>query len=232
MKTVFNRVLDLLFPPRCIFCADIMLQKKETMICDTCLLGLKAANKAVCPICKKVRPCKCLPYIKEVCSVFEYNDTARKGIWGYKFRGRKAAGKGYAGLIANRVKAVYVGIDFDYVMCVPMTFKGIYKRGYNQSELLAKNVSKLLSIKDGAKFLLKVKETQKQSRTKNKTQRRKNVEGVFTIQKKFEKTLENKSILLIDDVVTTGSTLKECAKVLKRAGCRQVYCAVLCSSPR
>ena len=107
----------------------------------------------------------------------------------------------------------------DFILCVPMTEKEEKERGYNQSELLAKEVGSRtgLSLFDNLK---KVKETDRQKKLTAK-ERRENLKGVFDVVRADE--IKGKNVLVIDDVYTTGATINECARVLKRAGARKVY---------
>ena len=97
-------------------------------------------------------------------------------------------------------------------------------RGYNQSELLAKEIAKILQIKIDTKILKKTKNNTTQS-TLNKAQREKNVIGAYKL-KKLEK-IKNKKILIFDDIYTTGSTSNECAKVLLQAGIPKEHIGIL-----
>ncbi len=108
-----------------------------------------------------------------------------------------------------------------------MTRLAVFKRGYNQSEELARACAKLMALP--FEPVLEKYRSNAPQRTLNRSRRMKNVRGVFRIRKSHSVT--GKRYLLIDDVITTGSTLGECARVLKTGGCSEVCCAVLCTTP-
>ena len=112
------------------------------------------------------------------------------------------------------------GLKADFLACVPVTDKVLKKRGYNQSELIMRYISQELNVPCHDAFY-KVKESVFQ---KNITaaQRRKNVSGVFLLKQKTN--IKDKNVLIIDDVITTGSTLSECAGVFKRGCAKNVWC--------
>lgn len=104
--------------------------------------------------------------------------------------------------------------SYDTIIPVPISSKRRRERGYNQCELLAKEIARLVQIEYNNKCLYKVKNITEQSKL-NKEEREKNIEGVYEI--KNQHTLENKKILLLDDIFTTGSTVNECCKMLRQA---------------
>ena len=117
-------------------------------------------------------------------------------------------------------------MDFDYITCVPMHKEQKLNRGYNQSELLAKECADLMRTKY-IHSLEKYKKNQVQH-TLSGAERRKNVKGVYRpINKEM---LKGKRVLLIDDIITTGSTLAECTKILSKCGCSDICCAAVCSA--
>ena len=113
---------------------------------------------------------------------------------------------------------------YDIIIVVPISKKRQKERGYNQSELIAKEISKMLSIKIEKNIIKKLKNTPPQS-SLNKEQRQENIRGVYKVFN-IEK-IENKNILIIDDIYTTGSTVNECSKMLRKAQPRKVDVLVL-----
>ena len=112
--------------------------------------------------------------------------------------------------------------DFDCVCEVPMRGRDRRRRGYNQAELLAKHTAKLLNIPHKKRLLIKTKNTKTQH-SQNMEQRWMNIRNVFAVNSKYDVT--GKTVLLIDDIKTTGATLDECARTLKLKGALEVYCA-------
>ena len=109
--------------------------------------------------------------------------------------------------------------SYDTIIPVPISKKRRKERGYNQSELIAKEMAKNLGIEYNTDCLIKVKNIVEQSKL-NKEERQKNIQGVYELHK--QNRLQNKKILLIDDIYTTGSTVNECCKILKQASPKQI----------
>ena len=126
--------------------------------------------------------------------------------------------------MAASIRANLPGVAFDQITCVPMRTAKEKERGYNQSALLAQELSKLLEIPVHCHLLRKCADTPAQHELKG-AERRGNVFGVFEVAK--PELTQGKTILLCDDVKTTGATLDECAKMLKLAGAQEVYCACI-----
>lgn len=123
-----------------------------------------------------------------------------------------------------RFSSVYPSVEPDYVCAVPMTEAKIQKRGYNQSELLARQICSEL-IFNYSELIVKVKDTLNQHNL-SKQDRLNNLNSAFSVNR--ETDIEGKTILLCDDIKTTGTTLKECSDVLFKAGAKDVYC--LCAA--
>ena len=138
----------------------------------------------------------------------------------YKFNEKAYLYKTFAAIVlANKKICDYID-SFEIIMSVPIHKKRYYKRGYNQSELLAKEITKNFGkINFRKDMLVKIKNNTAQS-TLKKEERLSNVEGAYKVRE--EKTLENKSILLVDDIYTTGNTANECAKMLKLAKVKEI----------
>ena len=156
-------------------------------------------------------------YFDRAYSVFSYEGIVQKAILAMKFNNLASYAKTFAKylvFIANKV-----GLSYDLVTFAPMSKKSLRKRRYNQAEQLAKHFCHLLDKDDLlVEAIVKVKETQAQEQL-NKTERKTNLIGAY----KINADVKGKRVLIIDDVKTTGSTLNECAKVLKDAGATTVY---------
>ena len=114
----------------------------------------------------------------------------------------------------------------DIITAVPMYYKNMRERGYNQSELLAKECAEIFNI-PYAELVEKHKKNKAQHTLKGK-ERESNVQGVYRVID--SQAVADKNILIIDDIITTGNTLGECCKVLKKAGCKNICCAALCAA--
>lgn len=211
---IWNGILDLLFPPRCVFCGAI-LRAGESGICDECqtklpwIVGQAAEQK--------------FEFVSLCVSPLWYQDDVRESIHRYKFYDRSGYAKVYGKLIAQCVSD-HLSDRFDFISWVPLSSKRLRKRGYDQAKLLA--VAAALNLDCVAvDTLCKVHDTDAQSSIKDDSARRANVLGVYEVPD--PELVAGKRILLIDDVVTTGATLSECARVLRIFGAKEVVCASL-----
>lgn len=209
-----NILLDLLFPPRCVFCRNI-LKQGESGICTHCQsqlpwsVGQSAEQK--------------IEFISLCASPLWYQGDVRESIHRYKFSDRNGYAKTYGCLVAQCVTDHLTG-RYDLITWVPLSSKSLRKRGYDQAMLLA--MATALELGNVAvETLHKVRDTDPQSSLKDDAARRANVLGAYEATDPV--LIEGKRVLLIDDVVTTGSTLSECARVLRTYGAADVVCATL-----
>ncbi len=214
----------MLFPPVCVFCLRPALS--ETGPCKACLSEIPYITEPICEVCGfEKHGCACkekvLGYDRAL-GVYHYEGYAKEALLRFKRNAYKSTVEQFSEQLAQTINFRYKGVKFDAVCCVPMTEKDLYRRGYNQSELLARKAAE----KIGAKFknlLCKTRETKQQKLCDN-IGRFANVLGSFDLRK-GERAYGN--ILLIDDIRTSGATLSECSKTLKLAGAEKVYCACL-----
>lgn len=151
-------------------------------------------------------------YFDRAYSVFHYEGAVKRAILQMKFNNCGTYAKVLAGYLA--CFAELHGITFDAVCFAPMSRKSFKERGYNQSELLAKYFCDILGVNDRLTYaLIKVKDTERQERL-GKEERKTNLVGAY----KINADVKGKRVLVVDDVKTTGATLNECAKILKRGG--------------
>lgn len=207
--------LDLLFPPKCPFCGKV------------------TDGHTVCPACQKT-----LPWTEEKETVRKlssnlscaaplwYEDTVREGVLRYKFQGVVAAADVLGELVARCAAEQYFG-EFDTVTWVPVGPKRLRKRGYDQTRLLAEAACRLWDTVP-EQLLRKPLDNPPQSELKDPAARRANVLGVYELVP--GSSVEGKNILLVDDVVTTGATLLECARMLTDAGAASVRCVTLAAA--
>ena len=130
--------------------------------------------------------------------------------------------------MTNKINESFCDINFDFVTFVPLSKRRYRKRGYNQAELLALKIADRLSI-PCLKSLNKIRETETQ-RGASAKERRVNLFGAFDLVDGFD--IDGKTVLLVDDVKTTGSTLNECSEILKAYGAKAVYCSVFAVTKR
>ncbi|MDE6181635.1 MAG: ComF family protein, partial [Eubacteriales bacterium] len=151
-------------------------------------------------------------------SVFEYNEKTKFSIHRLKYYNRPDYAKYFAKMMYLKFCKLE-NKEYDLIAYAPMHFKKKRKRGYDQAELLAKEFSKLANIKLSKNNLIRTKNTLAQSKVSYE-ERKSNVEGIFEIKDYSE--FKNKNIILIDDIYTTGNTILQCAKEIKKAGANNI----------
>lgn len=209
--SVIDSLLDLIYPPRCMLCRRV-LKDGEHDFCCKCESELgRFRNSEVRRDVKYVRLCV---------APFNYKDELRASFHRYKFGSVTAYGRIYADFIAKSIDENQISCDI--ISWVPLDNKGLRRRGYDQSEIIARALADKLNI-PCEKLLEKVRKTKRQSSLNDREARRKNVSGAYRCVVKEE--LLGKRVLIVDDIVTTGSTLGECALQLSRNGCNEIYAA-------
>lgn len=213
-RAIAARVAALFFPNRCLSCHQIITT--DTVFCTACERRYSRERR------ERFFPLHIRRDEHRQLSCFTaavYAGGLKQSIARLKFHGRTGYARSFAKLM---ISSELDFSRFDVVTCVPMTEKARRKRGYNQSELLGKELAKLVSL-PYEPLLKKVKENRRQ-RSLTKKERMYNVQDVY----ESSGDIMDRQILLVDDILTTGATLSECAAVLYRAGAGYVYglCAV------
>ncbi len=210
-----KKLLDVLFPRRCMFCGQQMEENGE-----------------VCSVCEKKLPYLEDPFCEQqmgavdrlYCALW-YDDRVPQGIYNLKFRGKSHLHRWFAEAMIKAMRNELQREHIDLVTCVPMHRKRQRRRGYNQAQLLAQEVAYLLNV-PYSDCLKKVKLTREQHRLSAKERALRQKDSYFC------QALSGERVLLIDDVCTSGETMKECACVLKEAGASLVIGAAACRTPR
>jgi len=210
-----ERLLNLLFPSKCILCQRV-LEKEETDLCRSCRVDS--------PECAGVH--KNFSFLDSWTAVWYYKGYIRKSILRYKFYGARHYAPAYGRMLAMRIRQEYPD-DFDILTWVPVSRLRRMVRGYDQAELLAEAVGQELGMVP-VRSLCKVRHNRPQSGISGQAGRRANVLGIYKIACPQE--LHGKRVLLLDDVITTGATAGECARVLLTAGAKEVHCGCIATS--
>lgn len=201
--------LNLLFPIKCGICNKI---SKEA-ICNNCLNNLYKIEKV------KIINVKNNYYNKHL-YIFDYKGIIREKIIHYKFRDKAYLYNFFAKIILKNKKIYRFIKSYDIIIPVSISKQRFKERGYNQTLLIAKELAgNIESLELNNNVLFKIKNTAPQS-TLNKAERKSNLKGAYAIKNETE--VKNKKIVILDDVYTTGSTAKECSKLLKSAGAKQI----------
>lgn len=212
--------LDLLFPARCAGCGA-----GGSFLCDACAASLQGAGPPRCPRCWR-------PGVAGVCdrctaeppafdglfAAYVYIGLSRELVHHLKYRGTTAL----AGPMASLLAAALAGrrVDADVIVPVPLSGLRGRTRGYNQSEAIARGLSRELALPLAARALRRSRHTPPQARSADAEARHRNVAGAFVAR---GAQVAGRRVLLVDDVTTTGATLAACSAALKAAGARSVW---------
>jgi ComF family protein len=234
MKTPgpIRSILNLMYPRRCMGCGVRLEDSGKGVLCGVCLSQSERAGADACPRCAgqrgphatgKAACASCggesLPFTWAAC-VYRYSDPIRKTIHGLKFQGDLSPVDWIAQELIDTLGGVKWVSELDLVVPVPLHWTRRLARRFNQSELLARPVARANGLPLVVHALRRIRRTVPQS-TLEPDQRRENVRGAFRAVRPSR--IRGKVILLVDDVMSTCSTVSECARTLKRAGARRVH---------
>ncbi len=163
-------------------------------------------------------------YFKELLYIFKYEGIIRKTILKYKFQEGSYLYKTFVKFILKNQKFFEFIKSYDTIVPVPISKKRYKERGYNQSYLIAKEISKKTKLELQNRCIIKRKDVIEQSKL-NKEEREKNIKGVYEIIDK--ENLQNKRIILVDDIYTTGNTVNECCRILQKAQPKSISVIVI-----
>lgn len=208
----FAWLSDLLFPEKCLLCTRV-LEEGEVDLCRHC-----RSHISECSLPKEK-----LPFLDSWLALWYYEGDVRRSLLRYKFHGRQNYAPGYGRLLAMKLLRED-WTDYDLVTYIPISDKRRRKRGFDQVQLLAREVALQLQL-PLVPTLRKVRHNQPQSAISGRAHRKANVLGVYCCLP--EARLQGKRILLLDDIVTTGATAGEAARILLTAGASQVHLAVI-----
>lgn len=206
---------QLLFPPKCVLCGKL-LEPEESDLCHQCRI-----DAPECPISAKK-----LPFLDSWATIWYYEGTVRKSILRFKFYGARRYAQIYGRLLAMKLQREHPE-GFDLLTWVPISFLRKLRRGYDQVALLAEAVGRELGM-EPIPVLKKIRNNRPQSGIVGDAQRRANVLGVYRVMK--PELLAGKRILLLDDIITTGATAGECARVMLTSGGAEVHCGAVAAA--
>ncbi|MFO7987667.1 MAG: ComF family protein [Desulfatiglandaceae bacterium] len=239
---LWSQFIDIIYPPRCAICREFLVKNPlldhgtALPFCPACAADFRPLTPPLCPICgtpfgstiQDNHPCgTCLarrPWYDAAGAPYLYDGTLLKAIYGLKYGKKNFLADALGPVLATFAKRWVNEAPFQLVMPVPLHKKRLRERGFNQSLLLARPVAKALAAKLDFLSLKRVKHTLPQTGL-TQNERRKNIRRAFQVID--EAAVRKKAIVLVDDVATTGNTLNECARVLKRAGAGRVHCLTL-----
>lgn len=214
-------ISSLLFPTKnlCYLCKETKTSLND-YICGDCLQFLEIIHREI-----KLDS----PFITTAYYTLIYNRYMREIVADYKFNNKSYLYKPLGMLMLKTIYEKDISKDIDLIMYIPSHRRKEAKRGYNQSELLATFIAKRIDIEVSHNNLSKIKDTKDQNKL-NRIERQENLLGSFKLKNREE--IKDKRILLIDDIITTGSTMEECSRVLINNGAREVIGLALTSSKK
>ena len=231
MKSILTSILDLIYPRVCI-CCGAAVKDEQALICWDCRATFEVITDPFCSICgdpvdgrvENVYQCsycrRKTPSFDFARSAVHYRGAVRKAIHKLKYGHQSSVGRDLAKWMAAGYDAHYSGVDIDAVVCVPLYLKRQRERTYNQSSILAGELARNLHVPAFTRCVKRVKPTESQV-SLNARQRQVNVRNAFEVRDKG--WVDGKRLLLVDDVMTTGATVNEVARVLKEARAATVH---------
>lgn len=213
MNRLLNALLNLLYPPKCPFCGKVLDQGED----------------GLCFACQRILPwvgedeVRTVEFCDGCLSPLWYRDGARDGVHRYKFQNGRAHARLFGDLMAQCLQDRWEE-PVDLITWVPLSKKRLRERGYDQARLLAQRMGEVTGLPVAA-ALAKTRNTRTQSRLGQDASRRANVLGAYACRPEVE--LAGKRVALVDDVVTSGATLAECAACLRAAGAASVVALTL-----
>lgn len=243
IKRIFNSLyvakswlIDLILPPKCLSCSALINEAHN--ICADCWKELHFISEPRCASCgypfgsemshidfstigeSLCGACQKKPRIfDKAISALRYDDHSKKMIIGFKHHDKLEYATFFAKLLRQAGTKIFD--DIDIIIPVPLHKKRLFKRRFNQSAIVSNILSNYIEKPHEPTILIRSKNTPPQTGNMNK--RSKNVQGAFKVVSKYKGKLTGKNILLIDDVFTTGATIENCSKSLKKAGAGKIY---------
>ncbi|MEK7077434.1 MAG: phosphoribosyltransferase family protein [Patescibacteria group bacterium] len=222
-----HAILDFVFPSHCVGCGTFMERGKT--LCGECSGSIPLHKTLFCGVCASR-----LPAEKKIChqenpyilaAAADYGDARVRGlIHALKFKYIRAAADPLAELIAGYLERLALPLQGRLIIPVPLGRKRMRTRGFNQSELVAERLARRFGLSLDAVALIRARDTAPQSERADFAERNANVADCFAVPQNI--AVAGKSILLVDDVSTSGATLREAAATLKRAGAKSIIALV------
>jgi ComF family protein len=226
-----NDVSDVIFPPKCLGCAEILGLQNGFYFCPDCREKIKFITGSLCPVCgttfsnspKGNHLCgDCLdsePYFSCARAVVSYETIILHAIHQFKYGNNISVGDLLASFMADFSFPDVDFTDYSLIIPVPLHIQRLRQRGFNQSLILARSLAKKRQIPVNFSLLKRHKSTLTQTGL-HKTERKQNIKGAFEVGDR--KLIAGKNVILVDDVYTTGATINECTKTLLKAGAQKV----------
>jgi len=227
--TCIKNIRDFIYPPLCTLCDNPLAE--NDWFCPACMQKLEKniADRDPCPKCsnnRKKQPCSCAVawdhYSDTIVSFFDFDETIQHIAHHFKYSGKKRLAWYMGKEFSRRIPENFLA-GMDGITAVPLHFLRKMKRGYNQAEFFARGI--VSGLNNRLPFLHNVMQRVKHTRTQtklNRDERHTNLSNAFVVPSAKAALIRNKSLILVDDVVTTGATTDVCSQVLLSAGVKSV----------
>jgi ComF family protein len=218
LSNFFGGILNFVLPPVCV-CCDSPLPADARFVCPDCISRLKAVDKNYNIFQDRVHK---VNFKGSAFSLYWFVEGSeiQNILHALKYSRMKSIGKVFGKKIGEEILSRFPG-TYDYAVPVPLHKSKQRERTYNQSDYICRGISEALGITPLEKCLKRTRFTKTQTKL-SLSEREENVKNAFVLNPKYSDAIKNKNIILVDDVITTGSTILECARVLKENGCSEV----------
>lgn len=223
IESFFQKLIQLIFPPKCIFCNEVLTLGTKQEICNCCYEKIPFAGELFMNSCSNDRNQTGCDGVVCVC---HYSGIIKQSLIRYKFYNKPGYHRALAKLLYDKTSKSIDYREFDIITSVPLHRQRENIRGYNQSHLISKALGRETGISVESRLLYRIRKTESQSLLV-RCKREFNVKNAFEITDINK--VRGKNILIVDDIMTTGYTLDECSRVLKEAGAKKVIGAVVAS---
>ncbi len=223
LRKSWELVLDIFFPPICLNCKNYLEdEEKDNLVCASCLSGIEIYSNLFYPASGIT-----------LAAASSYSDpTVRELIHYLKYKGFLKAAKPLGAILIKYLSRLSLSPQDFIIIPIPLHKSRYRKRGFNQAELLTETIGNYFNCPIETGVLKRVKETKPQIELPDYEARSKNLKNGFAIDEKYIPAIKDKKVLLVDDVYTSGATMKEAAKTLKRAGTKEVIGLVAAKADR
>lgn len=237
----FQTILDFVFPAECVYCHKFAGDDRILIFCQACWSMIAPIPASVCPRCGNPYPSPTVlqhspeflcgdcrtspPFFDRAYAAAYYEGVLQEAIYQFKFHQKTGLGKPLAQLLISQLPEDIDIYGYQAILPVPLYKTRQKQRGYNQSAILAKHLAQHYQLNLILHNLIRIRPTSAQSQLKGRKERQENVKNAFRLR--FPDAIRDQDLILIDDVLTTGTTANECCKTLKQAGARSILTLTL-----
>lgn len=219
LLSLVKATINLIYPPYCIVC-NSYLAETERLICSSCWFNLPQIKEDFDLLNEIKSGLNEETHFSEAFSVWDFSPPIQAAVHHLKYQNFKVLANRVGAFMAERLKKLSLPLDKTILIPIPLHKTRIRERGYNQSSLLCQVITSEIDLPYNDQILKRTRYTQSQTKL-NAAERAKNVENAFKVIS--AKAIQNKIVILVDDVITTGSTMNECARELIKNGANCVY---------